>query len=129
MYYSNAYCTILNIFHSKSSSPGGPFWVYIIRHDHRLPLILLTEYLCKITTSNYIACLKTILKNNQTSGRGDPALLEKPKRKHGHGQSWICLFLLCLHLATFCVTIQHNVFSNTVLSFSRYEVQCFKLNL
>ena len=39
------------------------------------------EYLCiKITASDYIGCLKTILKNSQASGRDNPALLEKLKR-------------------------------------------------
>ena len=46
------------------------------------PLILPMEYLCKITFSNYIACLKPTLKNNRPSGRGHPALLQKLKRKH-----------------------------------------------
>ena len=77
--------------------------------------MLSMEYLCKINTSSYIVCLKTILKNNQASGRGDPALLEKLKKKHVL-KTWTCLFLLCLHLATIFVTVQQNVFSNTVLS-------------
>ena len=39
------------------------------------------EYLCKTTTSIYVVCLKRILKSNQTSGKGDPALLKKLKKK------------------------------------------------
>ena len=74
------------------------------------------EYLCKITTSSYVLCLKTILQNNQTSGIGDPALLEKLMKKKNVLKTWACLFLLCLHLATIFITIQQNVFSNTVLS-------------
>ena len=55
--------------------------------------------------------LKNILKSNKKSGRGDPALLKRLKA---------CLFLLCLHLAENFVTIQHNVFSNVVLSILRH---------
>ena len=40
------------------------------------------EDLCKITASNYIICLQTTLKNNETSGRGHRALLQKLKRNN-----------------------------------------------
>ena len=83
------------------------------------------EYLCKITTSNYVACLKTTLKDNQTSGRGHPALLQKLKRKHV--RNTMDMFVLWLHLATIFVTIQHNVFGNTVQSLLKHEIQCLKL--
>ena len=46
-----------------------------------LSLMLPMKHLCKIKTSNYIICLKTTLKNHQTSGRGLPALLQKLKSK------------------------------------------------
>ena len=84
------------------------------------------EYLCKITTSNYIAYLKKILKNNQASGRSDPPPLESLREnifeKHGH----VCFLYAYINVF---VTIQHNVFSNTALSLLRHEVQCFKLTL
>ena len=79
------------------------------------------ECLCKITTSNYVVCLKTILKNNQTSGRSDPALLKKLRKNVL--TAWTCLFLLCLHLATIFVTIGQNAFRNTVLRILRHV--CF----
>ena len=69
------------------------------------------EYLSKIINSNYIVCLKRILTNNQTSGRGDPAFHKKLRK----GMS---MFLLFLHLATIFVTIQYNTFSNTVVTLS-----------
>ena len=81
------------------------------------------EYLCKVTNSSYVVCLKIILKNNQTSDRGDPAVLKKLKKKKHVLKAWACLFLLCLYLATIFVTIQNNVFSNTVLSTLRHV--CF----
>ena len=39
------------------------------------------EYLCKTTTSIYAVCLKRILKNNQTSGKGEPAPLSLKKKR------------------------------------------------
>ena len=51
-------------------------------------LIHSMEYLCKIITSSFTVCLTTILKNNQTNRRDDPAILKKFKKKiflnHGH---------------------------------------------
>ena len=38
-------------------------------------------HLCKTTTSIYVVCLKRVLRNNQTSGKGDPGLLKKLKKK------------------------------------------------
>ena len=38
------------------------------------------EYLSKMINSNYIVCLKRILTNNQTSGRGDPAFHKKLRK-------------------------------------------------
>ena len=75
--------------------------------------------LAKITTASYIAFLKTILKNSHKSGTGDTALIKKLKKKHVL-KTWKCLFVLCLPLVTIFVTIDHNVFSNTVLSILRY---------
>ena len=89
-------------------------YICINVYIYRPSLILFMEYLCKITTFGYVVCLKTILKNSQTSGRGDPALLKKLKKKYVL-KAWACLCLLCLHLATIFVTIQQNAFSNTVL--------------
>ena len=42
---------------------------------------------------------------------------------------WTCLFSLWLDLATIFVTIQHNVFSNTIQTILMYEIQCLKLIL
>ena len=67
-------------------------------------LIFPMECLCKIITSSHI-CLKTILKNNQTSGRSDPALLKMLEQKLVW-RAWACLFYV---FATF----QHNGFSNS----------------
>ena len=97
-------------------------YIYIYIHIIRPSLILFMEYLCKITTSSYVVCLKTILKNSQTFGRGDPALLKKLKKKYVL-KAWACLCLLCLHLATIFVTIQQNAFSNTVLRILKHV--CF----
>ena len=72
------------------------------------------EYLSKISSFSYIVCLKTILKNSQTSGRGDPALLKHVLK------TCTCLFHMFVHLATIFVTIQHNVISNTVLRILRH---------
>ena len=83
------------------------------------------EDLCKITNSNYIACLKIILKRNQISRRGYPALLQKLKRKDVLKTA--DMFLLWLHLATIFVTIEHNVYSNTVRSLLRHEIQSLTL--
>ena len=80
------------------------------------------EYLCKITTSNYIVWLKTILKNNQKSGRGYLSVLRRLKKKHVW-KAWTCLFLLVLLLATTFVTIQYKVISNRVLNLSSTVVQ------
>ena len=80
------------------------------------------EYLCKITTSNYIVWLKTILKNTQKSGRGYLSVLRRLKKKHVW-KAWTCLFLLVLLLATTFVTIQHKVISNRVLNLLSKVVQ------
>ena len=80
------------------------------------------EYLWKITTSNYIVWLKTILKNNQKSGRGYLSVLRRLKKKHVW-KAWTCLFLLVLLLATTFVTIQYKVISNRVLNLSSTVVQ------
>ena len=80
------------------------------------------DYLCKITTSSYVVCLKTISKNNQASGRGGPAPLKKLKKRYVL-KACVCLFLLCLHLTLIFVTVQQNTFSNTVLSILRHV--CF----
>ena len=86
----------------------------------RLALIFAMKHLCKITISSNINCLKAILKNNQTFGRGDQFSLKSLSKKCLEGMG---MFVLCLHLTTIFVTIQHIAF------LLRHETQCFKLTL
>ena len=55
-------------------------------------LIHSMEYLYKIITSSFTVCLTTILKNNQTNRRDDPAILKKFKKKKRNLKSWTFFF-------------------------------------
>ena len=91
----------------------------------KLPLIFSVENSCKSTNSSYIICLKTILKTNRLPEEVPPrcsiGLTQVLKSRD--------MFVLRPNLITIFVTIQHNVFSETVLSLLRHEAQCFKLIL